>query len=422
MRFIHAADLHIDSPLRGLSRYEGAPVERLRNATRQALEALVDLALEEQVEFVILAGDLYDRDWQDFHTGLFFREQMVRLHKTGIRVFIVQGNHDAQGVISKQLPLPDNVYVFSSRKAETVTLDNLGVAIHGHSFSERAVPDDLVPDYPAPVTGYFNIGILHTSLIGAPGHDTYAPTNAATLINKGYDYWALGHIHARQVINESPRIVFPGNLQGRHAKETGAKGCELVTVEADKLSASFVALDVVRWHQIPVALNGVAKLSEVTERSRTAMTEAASEAPDRLHAIRITLSGVTSLHSLEAQTPGTLAAAVQAAAQDITHSEIWVEKVRTNISSPIDRQQAALGEDAIAELIRLVDNLTADKEALKDWAQAALQEVLDNLPQEIVEDPDKEDIPRLDDTLNLQSLLQEAEATVLARLSQGGVA
>ena len=123
MRFIHAADLHIDSPLKGLSRYEGAPLAQLRGATRRALERLVELAIDEKVDFVLIAGDLYDCDWQDFHTGLFVREQMVKLGKKDIRVFIVQGNHDAQGVISRQVPWPDNVKVFSSRKAETVRLD-----------------------------------------------------------------------------------------------------------------------------------------------------------------------------------------------------------------------------------------------------------------------------------------------------------
>ena len=187
MKFIHAADLHIDSPLRGLDSYEGAPVDRLRIANRSALERLVDRALDEQVNFVIFAGDIYDRDWHDFRTGLFFREQMVRLNRADIRVFIVQGNHDAQGVISRQLVLPENVTVFSSRAAQTVKIDELSVAVHGRSFPERAVDEDLVPAYPEPVLGFFNVGILHTSLSGRPGHDTYAPTSVATLESKGYD-------------------------------------------------------------------------------------------------------------------------------------------------------------------------------------------------------------------------------------------
>lgn len=422
MRFIHAADLHIDSPLRGLARYEGAPVDRLRNATRQALEALTDLALNESVDFLLLAGDLYDVDWQDFRTGLFFREQMARLDKAGIKVFVVQGNHDAQGVISRQLHLPGNVKVFSSRTAETVKLDDLHVAIHGHSFADRAVPEDLVPHYPAPVVGYFNIGILHTSLAGNPGHDTYAPTSVAALVDKGYDYWALGHIHARQVVQESPRIVFPGNLQGRHAKETGAKGCELVTVDAGALSAEFVPLDVVRWHQLTVDLNGVSALLEVTERTHAAIAAAISAAGDRLHAIRVTFSGITSLHALEAKTPGTLASAAQAAAQDITKGDVWLEKVRLTISSPIDRDQAARGDDAIAELLRLVDSLSQDEDALRAWAQETLQEVLGDLPSELNDVQEQDDIPRTGDLQTLRKLLLDAEATVLARLSQGGQA
>jgi exonuclease SbcD len=422
MRFIHAADLHIDSPLRGLSRYEGAPVERLRNATRQALVALIELAIAEAVDLVLLAGDLYDVDWQDFRTGLFFREQMVQLNKKGIKVFIVQGNHDAQGVISRQLALPDNVKVFSSRKAETVQLDELQVAIHGHSFPERAVPEDLVPHYPAAIPGYLNIGMLHTSLNGLPGHDPYAPTTVATLASKGYDYWALGHIHARQIVHDSPLIVFPGNLQGRHAKETGSKGCELVSVEDGRLETQHVSLDAVRWHQVSVALDGLEKLSEVTDHSRVAITSAVSSAPDRLHAIRVTLSGITPLHSEESARPGTLAAAVLAAAQDITQGEVWIEKVLCDISSPIDRSAAATGDNAIAELIRLSDKLGADPDALKSWAQTELGEVLDNLPAELSGDSNGEDIPSLNDVEALKNLLQEAEATVLARLAQAGAA
>jgi exonuclease SbcD len=191
MRFLHASDLHIDSPLRGLDRYDGDPLERLRTATRAALERLVDRALSEPVDFVLFAGDIYDRDWQDFHTGLYFREQMVRLGRAGIRVFIVQGNHDAQGVISRQLALPSNVTVFSSRTAETVRIEELSVAIHGRSFPELVVGEDLIPSYPQPFPGAFNIGMLHTSLTGRPGHDPYAPTDLATLAAKGYDYWAL---------------------------------------------------------------------------------------------------------------------------------------------------------------------------------------------------------------------------------------
>ena len=416
MRFIHASDLHIDSPLRGLDRYDGAPVDRLRSATRSALERLVDRALTERVDFLLLAGDIYDRDWQDFHTGLFFRGQMVRLERAGIRCFIVQGNHDAQGVISRQLTLPSNVTVFSSRAAQTVKLDDLSVAIHGRSFPEREVNEDLVPSYPPPVSGYFNIGLLHTSLTGRAGHDTYAPTDLPTLVAKGYDYWALGHVHAREVLNERPRIVFCGNLQGRHAKETGVKGCELVTVEAGRIEAEFIALDVVRWSQLSVPLDGVDRLESLNEAFARALEPVLAGTTDRLHAVRVTLTGSTELHRLEAAQPGTLAAAMHAAAQDIGTAEIWIEQVRLDLSTPLDRARAAQRQDAVGELVRLVDTIAGDDTELMRRAQVELGDLLGAMPAEVTAG----DVPRLDDPAELRSLLMDAEATVLARLSASG--
>ena len=416
MRFIHASDLHIDSPLRGLDRYDGAPVERLRSATRSAFERLVDRALAERVDFILLAGDIYDRDWQDFHTGLCFRGQMVRLERAGIRCFIVQGNHDAQGVISRQLTLPSNVTVFSSRAAQTIRLVDLSVAIHGRSFPEREVNEDLVPSYPPPVPGCFNIGLLHTSLTGRAGHDTYAPTDLPTLVAKGYDYWALGHVHAREVLNERPRIVFCGNLQGRHAKETGAKGCELVTVEAGRIEADFVALDVVRWSQLSVSLDGVDRLESLNETFARALAPVLAGTTDRLHAVRVTLTGSTELHRLEAAQPGTLAAAMYAAAQDIGTAEIWIEQVRLDLSTPLDRAQAAQRQDAVGELVRLVDTIAGDDTELMRKAQVELGDLLGTMPAEVTAG----DVPRLDDLAELRSLLMDAEATVLARLSASG--
>ena len=417
MRFIHASDLHIDSPLRGLDRYEGAPVARLRTATRAALERLVDMAIAERVDFVLLAGDIYDRDWQDFHTGLFFREQMVRLGRADIRVFIVQGNHDAQGVITRQLDLPPNVTMFSSRTAETFRIDELSVAIHGRSFPNRAVDEDLVPLYPPPVPDFFNIGMLHTSLNGRVGHDTYAPTDLATLVAKGYDYWALGHVHAREVVSEAPRVVFPGNLQGRKASETGAKGCELVTVEAGRIEAEFVALDVVRWNQVVIPLDGFDRLEALGNAFREALEPVLVGATDRLHAVRVTLTGSTSLHRVEANQPGTLAAAVQAAAQDVSEAEVWIEQVRLELTTPMDRAQAAQRQDAVGELIRLVDSISGDDAELTSRATAELGDLLNALPAEVSGGAAADDVLRLDNLADLRALLADAEATVLARLA-----
>ena len=198
-RFLHAADLHIDSPMRGILSRETRVADQLRSSTREAFLRLVDLAISEKVSFVIIAGDIYDRDWKDYTTGLFFRKGMSQLKQADIPVYLISGNHDAASTITRKLSLPENVTLFSSRSPQTAELPGLPVALHGMSFPNRAVEENLVPLYPPAVPHKFNIGILHTSLSGAPGHDTYAPCKLSDLLAKGYDYWALGHIHKPEV-------------------------------------------------------------------------------------------------------------------------------------------------------------------------------------------------------------------------------
>ncbi|MEA3274470.1 MAG: DNA repair exonuclease, partial [Pseudomonadota bacterium] len=267
-RFIHTADAHIDSPLEGLEAYDGAPVDALRGATRFAFENLVQLALDEAVDFVVIAGDLYDGDWKDFSTGLFFTRQMARLNAGGVPVYLIAGNHDAASVLTRRLTLPDNVHLFSTRTAESKEVPNLPVVVHGRGFPHRAVPENLVPDYPAPVPGVFNIGLLHTSMTGAPGHDTYAPCSLRDLTDKGYDYWALGHVHQPQVLSRDRWVLFPGNLQGRHVRETGPRGCQLVTVSdsMEVVSAEHRHLDVVRWDRVLVDVSAIEDASEALAR------------------------------------------------------------------------------------------------------------------------------------------------------------
>lgn len=413
MKFIHAADLHVDSPLRGLDSYDGAPVARLRGASRQALIALVELALEQQVAMVLLAGDIYDGNWADFRTGLFFREQMLRLRRSGILVFMVKGNHDAESQITKQLPEVEGVHVFSAYKSETIDMEALGVAVHGRSFPHRAVPEDLVPLYPDPLPGRFNIGLLHTSLTGREGHDSYAPTSVEVLCDKGYDYFALGHVHAREVVRPSdPRIVFPGNLQGRHAKETGPKGCELVTVEGGVITAAeFVPLEVVRWHQLRLDVSGLSSVDALARHFVGQANELVADARDRLHAVRLVIQGESALHRLEAEQPGSIAAAIQAATQDLEDADIWIKQIRLDLQSPLDRTAMAGRADAVGEVVRLVDAVSTDEGQLKAWFTQQLGEMKD-LPGALA-DVD----PMTFDVATMRAFLADAEATVLAQIS-----
>jgi len=346
-RFLHAADTHIDSPLDGLEAYEGAPVEALRGATRRAFENLVALALDEQVAFVLLAGDVYDGDWKDFSTGLFFTRQMARLDAAGIPVHLIYGNHDAASVLTRRLSLPPNVRVHSTRAAETKEVPGVPAVVHGRGFPNRAVPENLVPEYPPPVAGRFNVGLLHTSLSGAPGHDTYAPCALRDLVQKGYDYWALGHVHQPQVLAEQPWVVFAGNTQGRHIRETGPRGCRLVTVDdsLDVVSAEHRALDVVRWSAVTVDLAGVDHEPAVLAQVGDALRHASRETDGRLLAARITLTGATPLHDRLRRDLPRLRAECIAQAQLAGGDGVWIEEVEVATAPVVDPEALAQRDD-----------------------------------------------------------------------------
>lgn len=292
--FLHAADLHIDSPLRTLERKEGAPAGRIRGASRVAFTRLVDAAIERQVSFVLLAGDLYDTR-PAFETYLYFHQQVDRLAKAGIPAAIVLGNHDHDGVAPRAERLPERVHVFPHGAPASLEIVP-GVWVHGQSYPRRDIDTDLSAAYPRPVAGALNIGLLHTALEGFSGdHERYAPSNPDALGAHGYAYWALGHVHATQVIERHAcHIVYPGNLQGRHARETGPKGAVFVEYGSSGIhSIRHEAFDDVRWHQftvdaaaLPEAADPVRPIAEWIRRETAAAREA-----NRLAAVRLELNG-----------------------------------------------------------------------------------------------------------------------------------
>ncbi len=390
-RFLHAADIHLDSPLKGLAGQEGAAAERIRRATRDALDQLVTLAIDESVDFLIVAGDLYDGDWRDYKTGLFFTSQMGRLKAAAIPVFLLHGNHDAESQITRRLELPDNVRTFAARKPETHRLEGLQVALHGQSFRQRNVTDNLVPDYPPPLPGQVNIGVLHSGLGGLGGHANYAPCSLTELVNKGYDYWALGHVHKAEVLNERPYVVFPGNLQGRHIRETGPKGATLVTVEQGEIAElEFRACDLVRWAELTVPLEDAASLGAVIDRLRDAVERAVAEqAEGRLLACRLLLTGRSALHGQLLASEEHLLAEAHNAASALGEEVAWIEKLVLATEAPLDARSLAEREDALGALQRMLQEAPADA-TLLGQIEDDIGELIRRLPHELrteIEDP-----------------------------------
>ncbi|MBP6708698.1 MAG: DNA repair exonuclease [Candidatus Accumulibacter sp.] len=385
MRFIHCADIHLDSPLRGLELYDGAPAEEMRHATRRAFANVVDLAIERSADFVLIAGDIFDGDWPDFNTGLYFASQLRRLAGADIRVFLSYGNHDAVSKLTRSVPLPKNVFSFPAHRPATEVIESLGVAIHGQSFATEAVTTDLSAAYAEPRSGLLNIGVLHTALSGREGHQPYAPTTADRLSEKGYDYWALGHVHNREVVRQSPWIVFPGNTQGRHARETGAKGCMVVEAEVGVgiRSVEFVATDVARWHHLAIDIAALASADELHAAVQAAVRAVQVLAEERILALRLTLAGRGPLHHAIVSNREAIRAQLAASIGEASAGMAWLEKVRIKVTAPLDLPRLAERDDPIGLLIRSIESLEADPVMLQSLAESVLSELGQKLPAEL---------------------------------------
>ena len=387
MKFIHCADVHLDSPLRGLAAYDEAPVDTIRGASRESFIRIIDLCLVKAVDFLLIAGDLYDGDWRDFNTGLFFGRQMTRLRAAGIPVFLIFGNHDALSQMTRSLHLPDNVRVFAADKPETVVIEHLNVAVHGQSFARRDVTDNLAASYPPAVSGLFNIGLLHTCLTGREGHDSYAPCDVEQLRSHGYDYWALGHIHQYEVVSEQPHVIFPGNIQGRNIRETGPKGCVLVSVGDDhSVTIDRHFTDIMRWSRIPVQASGCATPDEVLARIRLAVSDEMGQADGRPLAVRLVIEGQCGAHAALARDLEWWRSEVRAAVIDASGNNAWTEKIIVRTRSEIDFESIRERDDALGQLMQTIDHQLGDGDQFSDMVASILDEVIHGIPGDIRQD------------------------------------
>lgn len=404
--FIHAADLHIDSPLAGLGLKDKAVAERFARAGRCAVEALVAETTASEAAFLIIAGDVFDGDWKDVGTGLFFVRAIGALHRAGVPVYIVKGNHDAESVMSRDLPYPDTVQVFPSNKAATLELDALRVALHGRSFPHR-LTGDFVQTYPARRDGWLNIGVLHTSLDGTRGHEGYAPCSVDDLKRFGYDYWALGHIHAAEIVSRDPWIVFPGNLQGRSVRETGAKGAMRVTVEDGRIvEVTPLVLDGARWAHLEIDIGGVDDEADVLARIDAALIDAHRAAEDRPLTARVTLRGTTPLHNHLIARREALQDNLRASGFRIAE-DCWIEQLKIKTTAP-QRVAASLSDTETLDIDAMLREAAADP----DFAvtlDRLIKEIEDRLPKDL------RDALREADTL--ATLSDDARALLAGALS-----
>jgi predicted phosphodiesterase len=410
MRFIHAADLHLDSPLSGLRERAGERAEDIAGASRRAFDNLIDFAVTERVDFVVIAGDVFDGDWSDYSSGLFLIRGLDRLNRVGIPVIMIRGNHDSANQMSRRLTWPSNVRELSSRAPETVVLEPLDVAIHGQSFPARAVTENLAASYPPPRAGMFNIGVLHTSADGRAGHDVYAPCELRDLTLKGYDYWALGHIHTREILATDPYVVFPGNLQGRHVNEPGAKGFSLVTVAGGHVTnVEHVSVDVVRWATLVVDVSGAETLEDLCPRVGQAIAEAVADADGRTLAVRLVLRGACAAHRALAGDPERLAAECASLALQ-SRGDVWIERVDVETDPALLHTETG----ALADVTQLISHVRTDP-ADMDQIRVALERGLDKIPLPLRTEAGLAGLS----AEQCARVLADAEALILHKLSPG---
>lgn len=421
MRFVHAADIHLDSPLRGLEAYPGAPVDRLRMATRQAFDRVVDVCLEERVDFLIVAGDLFDTDVKDFHAALAAAKQMRRLHQAQIPVYLILGNHDSREETTRHVPWPANVTLFDHKRPHTVRHPTLPVALHGMSYPKRDVTENLVPGYPAPIADCFNIGLLHTNAGGDSKHAAYAPCSVEELVAKGYDYWALGHVHDYAVLHKRPAVVYSGNTQGRHARETGAKGCLLVTVDdcspgGEVSDIEFRETDLVRWSVETIPLQPEDDSESLLDQTRRRLREVIGSTEGRLAAVRLEFTGRCAVHRDLAQDSSRqqIVAELRSLAADFG-DDVWIEKIKFHTQSPLDLNALRERHDLLGQLLRDIDELAGNPSANLDLPD--MKELAAKVRDEFPKLEDGSEPFDLTDPVRRASWLRDAEALLLSHLT-----
>jgi DNA repair exonuclease SbcCD nuclease subunit len=373
-KFVHAADLHLDTPFRGVPAGSGL-TGTFQQATFRAFSRIVDVCLREHVAFLLLAGDLFDAKDRSVRARLALRRELDRLDVAGIQTFIVHGNHDPLSGDTGALGLPDSVKVFGAdwEEVEVRREGRVLCRVQGVSYPEAEMRENLSARFRRTAPD-FTVGLLHANLGGVEGHANYAPCTVEELGARGLDYWALGHVHTRA---EYPLVgggvaVYPGNPQGRHVNEPGERGCVLVEVEEGRTRRRFVPVDRVRWHRLEVGLTGLGSLDGLV----AAVTEQVdASCPDELegHAVRLTLTGRGPLHR-ELSRPEALGQLEADLREQLAlrHPPVLLESLRDASRPELDLETVRLSGGFSGTLLAEAEALVARPEALAAlWAEDA---------------------------------------------------
>jgi len=363
LRYIHCADLHIDSPFKGIGQVHPGFRDTLYDSTYRSFTKITDLALSQEVDFVVICGDIYDSADKSLKAQLHFRDELSRLADAGIPAYVVHGNHDPLDGWSASLKWPDNVIIFGGESVGHADFQRDGITIariYGISYKVRDVSDNLSLQFRHLEADFPAIALLHANIGSNTAHKSYAPASVDDLLGRGISYWALGHVHQRSILRDaSPAIVYPGNSQARHPRETGAKGCYLINMEADgSCSMRFVETDLVRYESRNLNIENIPDIDELTTYILSLCDDVTRESSGRAVVLRLTLVGRSALHG-ELNRGENIVDLQESIQEQLLEgsSKVLLNQVRLESSSPYDINELRRGNDFVADLISLFDDL-----------------------------------------------------------------
>lgn len=409
--FIHAADLHLDSPFSTLGRENPDLASSLRSATYEAFDRIISLCIEKRVDFLLVAGDVYDGEDKSLRAQVKFRDGLSRLDQAGIRSFVVHGNHDPLDVWSSSLDWPPGVCLFSDRvtAVEAKRDHEILARIQGVSYPSRDEKRNLSRLFKRTGSG-FHIGLLHANVGSDTGHEPYAPCSLEDLRGPEMDYWALGHVHAKKILSrDPPYILYPGNSQGRNIRETGAKGCYLVRIDGNgDMEEEFHATDVIRWEAGEIRIQNMQSDQDLIHALDGLCRDMSEKGSGRATIVRVFLTGSGPL-SKDLAHPKVLFDLLEIARETGMSCSpfVWIDRLKPMVYPEMDLESMKKRQDFLGEILRYSDELLKDRN-FEEWVRTELSPLFeDNRARRFLEYPDAG---------RLKELFKEAETTCLRTL------
>ncbi|WP_280768658.1 metallophosphoesterase family protein [Salipaludibacillus daqingensis] len=407
IRFMHCADLHLGRTFQTTADMNESFIKQAVEATYHSFEGIINEAISRKVDFVLISGDVYDQKKRSVRGQWFLKKQARKLLDASIPIFVIHGNHDPLTSVDTLIDMPENVYIFPKDVSHKIhkTSDGEKVVIYGFSYPQSAYTENPLPLYNKIESeeSAYHIGLLHGQEKGQEGHDPYAPFTVKSLVEKEFDYWALGHVHHRQVLKRQPAIVYPGNIQGSHRKETGAKGAYYVELSHSSCDLTFIETSPIRWEQILLSITGLKKVDELIEK----VQDMAEQLTQRTIII-LTIEGNGILHEqLSHQKNGEeLKTLIY---EEMANENVWIDRIRIETKPELQKELWRKQDHLLGDVVRLREEMKTEQNEIEEilsplYTHRKIRSYIDTLTKE-----EQQDIIDKAETMILTTLLEEGE-------------